>query len=250
MFCNPKNELKLLKFRLKNWKKDTFFCPICEYKGPFIDHNRPVGYRKHAKCPNCSAKERHRLQYLVIQCVLEDFRTSEMAMLHFAPEAFFRSFFSKRIGKYETADLDREDVDHKVDIQNLPFADSSYDFVFASHVLEHVPDDLKAIKEIRRILKNNGVAILPVPMIAEKTIEYPKPIPQEDYHVRAPGYLDYFDRFTPFFSNIKRYTSHSFPNIYQLFVYEDRSKWPTDDCPLRPAMEGEKHIDVVPVCYA
>ena len=200
--------------------------------------------------PICFAKERHRLQHLVIQRVLEDFKTSEMTMLHFAPEAFFRSFFSKRFGKYETAELSRGDVDHKVDIQDLPFADSSYDFVFDSHVLEHVPDDIKAIKEISRILKPNGVAMLPVPLVAEKTIEYPEPIPQEDDHVRAPGYLDYFGRFNPFFSKIEKYTSDSYPNIYQLFVFEDRAKWPTDDCPLRLAMEGEKHIDVVPVCYA
>ena len=248
--CNPKKELKLFRFRLKNRKKDTFVCPLCRYNGPFMDHNRPVGYRKHAKCPNCFAKERHRLQYLVIQHVLKDFKAPEMTMLHFAPEAIFRTFFSKRFGKYETADLYREDVDHKVDIQNLPFADSSYDFVYASHVLEHVPDDIKAIKEISRILKTNGIAILPVPLVAEKTIEYPEPIPQEDDHVRAPGYLDYFSRFIPYFSKIEKYTSDSYPDIYQLFVYEDRGKWPTDNCPLRPAMKGEKHLDIVPVCYA
>lgn len=248
--CNPKKELKLLKFRLKNRKKDNFVCPVCRYTGPFMDHNRPAGYRKHANCPNCFAKERHRLQYLVVQHVLEDFKTSEMTMLHFAPEKFFRSFFSERFGKYETADLNRRDVDHKVDIQNLPFADSSYSFIFASHVLEHIPDDIKAIKEIRRILKPNGVAMLSVPLVAEKTIEYPEPNPQEHNHIRAPGCLDYYDRFTPFFSKIEKYTSESFPEKYQLFVYEDRSKWPNDDCPLRLAMEGEKHIDIVPVCYA
>jgi ubiquinone/menaquinone biosynthesis C-methylase UbiE len=170
-------------------------------------------------------------------------------MLHFAPETFFREFFSKRFGEYETADLVMKDVDHHVDLQGLPFEDQTYDFVFASHVLEHIPDDRKAISEIRRILKPNGIAVLPVPLVAEKTIEYPEPNPHEAYHVRAPG-LDYFDRYDCHFSRVERFSSDSLPDKYQLFVFEDRSQWPTNECPLRPAMQGEKHIDIVPVCYA
>lgn len=89
-------------------------------------------------------------------------------------------------------------VDHNVDLQELPFEDQTYDFVFASHVLEHIPNDEKAISEIRRILKPNGIAILPVPLVAEKTIEYSEPNPNETYHVRAPGF-DYFDRYDRYF---------------------------------------------------
>jgi SAM-dependent methyltransferase len=119
-------------------------------------------------------------------------------MLHFAPEPFFREFFTRRFGQYETADLKRKGVDHKVDLQQLPFGDKTYDFVFASHVLEHIPDDHKAIFEIHRILKPNGMAILPVPIYSEKTIEYPEPNPHEFFHVRAPG-TDYFDRYERYF---------------------------------------------------
>lgn len=133
-------------------------------------------------------------------------------------------------------------------MKNLPFSDSTYDLVFASHVLEHIPNDKKAIQEIRRILKPDGIAILPVPLVAESTIEYPEPNPHETYHVRAPG-VDYFDRYTLYFSRIEKYTSDSLPEKYQLFIYEDRSRWPTVQCPLRPAMEGDRHIDIVPVCY-
>jgi ubiquinone/menaquinone biosynthesis C-methylase UbiE len=169
-------------------------------------------------------------------------------MLHFAPEPFFRDFFSQRFGQYETADLSMEGVTHKVDLQQLPFANSTYDFVFASHVLEHIPDDERAISEIRRILKPSGIAILPVPIVAEKTIEYPEPNPYETYHVRAPG-KDYFDRYKRHFSKVENFSSDTLPQKYQLFVYEDRTQWPSKECPLRPAMQGEKHSDVVPVCY-
>ncbi|HXB60516.1 MAG TPA: class I SAM-dependent methyltransferase [Candidatus Acidoferrales bacterium] len=172
-----------------------------------------------------------------------------MRMLHFAPEPFFKSMFQNRFGKYETADLVMKDVDYNVDIQNLPFEDNIYDFIFASHVLEHIPNDGKALQEIRRILKPNGVAILPVPVVCEKTIEYPEANPSEAYHMRAPG-LDYFERYGAHFGKVDVRTSNLLPEKHQPFIYEDRSVWPTEACPLRPPMSGEKHADFVPVCYA
>jgi len=213
-----------------------------------MDFAPPDGLRKHARCPNCTALERHRIQWVVVNDVLRDRNTAHLKMLHFAPEPFFRALFSQRFGQYETADLKLKGVDHTVDLQQLPFADETYDFVFASHVLEHIPDDQKAISEIRRILKPNGIAILPVPICSEHTIEYPEPNPHEFCHVRAPG-MDYFDRYERHFSKVERFSSGSLPKKYQLFVYEDRSRLPTKESPLRTPMQGEKFSDVVPVCY-
>jgi SAM-dependent methyltransferase len=185
---------------------------------------------------------------VVVDEVLRDRNTAHLKMLHFAPEPFFREFFSQRFGQYETADLRLKGVDHNVDLQHLPFGDETYDFIFASHVLEHIPDDQKAISEIRRILKPNGIAILPVPIYSENTIEYPEPNPHESFHVRAPG-MDYFDRYERHFSKVERFNSGSLPKKYQLFIYEDRSHWPTKERPLLTPMQGEKFSDVVPVCY-
>ena len=243
-----KNRISFSIFLIRNFNKEKFTCPVCGYSGPFKDVNPPTGLRKHAKCTKCNALERHRVQYLVVNNVLNGINSSALKMLHFAPEPFFKELFSKRFGQYETADLNMRGVDHNVDLQKLQFEDQSYDFVFASHVLEHIPNDEKAISEIRRILKPNGIAILPVPLVAEKTIEYPEPNPHEAYHVRAPGF-DYFDRYERYFSKVDKISSDSLPSRYQLFVYENRSQWPTKECPLRPSMQGEKHIDIVPVCY-
>jgi SAM-dependent methyltransferase len=242
------NKGSLFISRLLEPKKERFECPICGYHGPFLDVTPSTGRRRHAKCPTCDAAERQRIQYLVLNDLLSKIDTANLKMLHFAPEPFFSEYFSKRFGWYESADLVMKGVDHNVDLQRLPFDNETYDFVFASHVLEHVPDDEKAISEIRRILKPNGIAILPVPIVAEKTVEYPAPNPHEDYHVRAPG-TDYFDKYERYFSKVERYSSESLPKKHQLFVYEDRSKWPTKECPLRPPMKGEKHIDIVPICY-
>ncbi len=246
-----KNRLQppLPLFKLLNRGKEQFQCPICNYQGPFRDMSSFAGVRKHAKCPQCGALERHRLQYLVLMDLFERMDCSKMRMLHFAPEPFFKSMFQNRFGKYETADLVMKDVDYNVDIQNLPFEDNIYDFIFASHVLEHIPNDEKALQEIRRILKPNGVAILPVPVVCEKTIEYPEANPNEAYHMRAPG-LDYFERYGTHFGKVDVRTSNLLPEKHQPFIYEDRSVWPTEACPLRPPMSGEKHADFVPVCYA
>lgn len=243
-----KTGLRPLIFRLQHRAKENFNCPICLYHGPFKDLHPETGTRKHAQCPKCGSLERHRLQYVAMIKLKKRYDFPTMHMLHFAPEDFFRDIFRNWFSKYVTADLMAENVDYKADITRLPFDDESYDFVFASHVLEHIKDDQKALEEIRRILKPNGIAVLPVPLVAHKTIEYPEPNPHEAYHVRAPG-VDYFERYKSVFSRVEELTTEDFPPEYQLYIYENRSVWPTDTMPLRPPMSGEKHIDVVPVCY-
>jgi ubiquinone/menaquinone biosynthesis C-methylase UbiE len=171
-----------------------------------------------------------------------------MRMLHFAPEGLLRERFKAAFAYYETADIDMPDVNHRVDLQKLPFSDGVYDIVYASHVLEHVPDDLAAIAEIRRILAPGGIAILPVPIVCESTVEYRKPNASESMHVRAPG-LDYFDRYRRVFKRVETYTSTDFPATYQLHIVESRRNYPRRDSPQRTPMEGDRHIDVVPVCY-
>ena len=237
-------------FKLQTWRssKDKFECPVCGYIGPFMDVHPSTGMRRHAKCPHCGALERHRLQYLAVQQVLQPRQPSAMRMLHFAPEPCLRPLFHRMFEQYTTADLTMDDVDCQVDMRHLPFRDASYDFVIASAVLDYIPDDSNAIREIRRILKPNGIALLPISLVSPKTIEYSEPNPYEG-HVRSCG-MDYFERYERYFREVQRLSSDSFPARYQLFVYEDRTLWPNKTSPLRPAMPGEKHLEVVPICYA
>lgn len=245
-----RDKIKFASFKVQTLMSSAprFDCPVCHYSGPFMSLNPPTGLRRHARCPSCGALERHRLEHLAISAALTARDASTMRMLHFAPESFFRPLFYGQFQDYESADLNMTDVDCRVDVQDLPFADNSYDFVLASIVLDYVRDDTKAIGEIRRILKPGGIAVLPVALVCEKTIEYAEPNPNEANHVRASG-MDYFERYQPYFSKVDRVSSQSFPEKYQLFVYEDRSVWPNDKCPLRPPMFGEKHVNIVPVCY-
>lgn len=226
----------------------SFTCPVCSYQGQFEDAVDPSGTRKHARCPGCGALERHRLQFLTVQKVLMRLAPRKLRCLHFAPEPCLAGRFRIMFGAYETADLAMNGVDHKVDILALPFADASYDLVYASHVLEHILDDLRAVREIRRVLRPKGIAILAVPLVGESTIEYGAPDPKDYDHVRAPGY-DYYQRFEPYFSRVDQYGSEAFSPQHQVFIYEDRSVWPNANCPRRMPTPGEKHRDVVPVCF-
>lgn len=222
-------------------------CPICRYKGPFLSVHPPTGKRLHAQCPKCGASERQRLQYLVLTRLEKTSKLREMKVLHFAPEKFFKDWFIRKAASYESADLRMEGVDHHVDITSLPFLDNSYDLVFASHVLEHVHDDKAAIGEIARILAPGGMAILPVPIVVEDTIEYQEPNAYEAYHVRAPG-IDYFDRYRSHFHQVKIISSDDFDEKYQTYTYENRSSPNKIMFPHRTPMAGVRHLDYVPVC--
>lgn len=243
-----KMQALLVPFRAMHRNRPQYECPVCGYQGPFATKKVLTGDRLFAKCPKCGSLERHRIQYLALQSLFAKVDLSRARMLHFAPEHMFSAFFRHRVGSYATADIAMPDVDHQADLRKLPFADASFDFVFASHVLEHIDDDAKALSEIRRVLAPGGIAVLPVPIVAPATIEYPEPNPHEEYHVRAPG-PDYFDRYRSHFAKVEICLSSDFPEKHQCFIYEDRSRWPLPECPLLPSAAGERHGDIVPVCY-
>lgn len=134
-------------------------CPICGFEGIFVNAGRPP--RWGVRCPQCESRERHRLVYLYYQQAgIEPGKG--LKILHFAPEMFFRNIMAGDSG-YTTADIAMKGVDRKENMQELTFEDESFDVVIAHHVLEHIPDDAKAMRELHRVLKPGGKAILSVP---------------------------------------------------------------------------------------
>ena len=241
--------VQLMKFKSANRRKTNYQCPIRDYYGPFKTLYSTTGARRDANCPRCGSLERHRLQKIVLDKLSASHTLSNMKLLRVAPESYFIPYFQKRAEQYVSMDLNMDRVSVKADILRLPFENAVFDVVFASHVLEHIQNDRGALSEIKRVLTDRGIAILPVPIVAEKTIEYPEPNPLEAGHVRAPG-PDYFERFNEFFSRVELYSSEDVSPEYQPFIFEKREHWPTDHLPWRKPMPGEKHIDFVPVCYA
>jgi SAM-dependent methyltransferase len=100
------------------------------------------------------------------------YEKGEKKFLDIAPKKCIEERLRNRLGKgYISADLYAENVDVKMDITDTNCPDESFDAIYCSHVLEHVIDDQKAMRELRRVLKIGGWAIIMVPVIAEKTTE-------------------------------------------------------------------------------
>lgn len=184
-------------------KGENFIDPI---DGKSFRKFLPYGYenqRENALSPSTLSLERHRLLWLYLK-EETDFFTTQKKVLHMAPEQCFLSVFKKQKNlDYITADLFSPIADVKADILNLPFDDNSFDVVFCNHVLEHITDDTKAMQELYRVLKPNGMGIFQIPQdlsrattfeddsITDKK-ERAKIFGQYD-HVRVYG-RDYFDK--------------------------------------------------------
>jgi SAM-dependent methyltransferase len=137
---------------------------------------KPVGpNRQNAKCPRCGASERHRHLWLYLRNRTNLF-SKRLRVLHFGPEWAIE----KRLRRcpsldYTSADLDPDRAMVRMDITDIPRPDESFDVALCSHVLEHVPDDGKAMSELYRILKPAGWAIVMVPIDHERAQTYEDP---------------------------------------------------------------------------
>jgi SAM-dependent methyltransferase len=214
---------------LKGVGDGRFLCPVCEFRGPFIN----VKHREHARCPKCRALERHRIQKLVLDSLQSRFGFSDAECIQFAPDVI-TPVLRDRCRKVVTADINPKPGSIRLDMRKMDLPTASFDVLYASHVLEHILEDADALAEIRRVVRPGGIAILPVPIVAEKTVEYSVPRPSEEYHVRAPG-LDYFDKYRAVFGRVDVYRSGQFPAEYQTWICDART--------------GKKHEDAVPVCF-
>lgn len=166
----------------------------------------PYGYenpRENVLSPSTLSLERHRLLWLYLKNET-DFFTKTHQVLHFAPEqAFYKRFKRMQNMAYTTTDLNSPLADVKADICNLPFEDNAFDVILCNHVLEHIPNDTKAMQELYRVMKPGGWGIFQIPqdLKREKTFEddtitdkkeRAKIFGQYD-HVRIYG-RDYFDK--------------------------------------------------------
>ncbi len=179
------------------WKAFSAYLHNVRWTGSDFDH---------FWCPFCRSHDRERHLFLYGEMLGFWERMRGAAVLHIAPE----KHVSRRIeacnpDRYVKGDLvpSREGVE-RLDVSAIPYAAASFDWVLCNHVLEHVPDDARALSELFRVLKPGGRAILQTPYASglERTLENPAEINtdaqrlafygQED-HVRLYG-RDLFDR--------------------------------------------------------
>lgn len=158
----------IIIFKLITVKKFIRKCSICNFEGYFGFWGMPP--RLDALCPNCRSVERHRLfgiwYSLNKKQILEP-------VLHFAPEEMLSIMIKKDFKNYKSADL-YEKADLKIDIEKIDLKEKSVGTVICNQVIEHVNDE-KALKELHRILKRNGLLILSTPIIEGWTKTYEDP---------------------------------------------------------------------------
>src|SRR5215213_7241660 len=144
-------------------------CPVC--RGQFRRFATVTGNRE-ILCPKCFSLERHRRIVLFLRRSTNLYRDS-LRVLHIAPEpGLRRELRSLDNLDYVTADLHDPTVNVRMDVTDIDFPEESFDVILCSHVLEHVSDDQRAMREFRRILRRDGWALINVPSDPNRTEIY------------------------------------------------------------------------------
>lgn len=236
--------------------KKIYYCPVCDEK---VSHfNRLPDYffelldkyqNIHSifnfetinilkySCPNCGSADKDRLYAIFLKKKFSEIDHShKYKIIDFAPSKGLATLIKNfNFLDYRSADLFMEGVDDKVDLTNLIiYKDESVDFFLCSHILEHIHDDVKAIKELYRVIKNGGWGILMVPIsLSLKAIyENPEIITEEDRwkhfgqndHVRVYSKQGFIDRIKSVGFYIKEYDINYFgENIFAKCGINNRS---------------------------
>jgi predicted SAM-dependent methyltransferase len=166
-------------------------CPCCGWRGfRFEPYGNVAVWRNDAQCPICGSLERHRAAFLL----LRDKISPGQKVLHVAPEQLMIPWLVSLSCEYLNVDLHNQAM-QRMDITATGLPDGSKTLVWCSHVLEHIPEDRKALSELFRILAPGGILVVQVPIGGDKTLEDPSVMDdagrlqkflQED-HVRLYG---------------------------------------------------------------
>lgn len=166
---------------LRQYEGNNVLCSVC---GSTFSVFAPFGVTKrdNALCLNCGSLERHRLLWKYLHEKTNLFNNpSTLKLLHVAPEkAYYDVFCESSNIEYYPCDLFPEMFDfkgrvkvQKVDITNIPFEKNYFDAVICNHVLELIPDDALAMRELFRVMKSPswGIFQVPVDFSREQTYE-------------------------------------------------------------------------------
>lgn len=182
-------------------------CNICGYRfSRFLNFNKLKP--REGRCPVCDSLERHRHLAIHLFSIYPFLKGKKI--LHFAPEKIIKNILLDSEGEYFDADIDEKKARYKVDITNIFFQDDMFDYIICIHVLEHILDDIKALSELYRVLKPNGIAFLSVPYRNELFEDYSITLPKErekfygkSDHVRNYDFKTFLSRIKNAGFNIK-----------------------------------------------
>lgn len=151
--------------------KEVFYLPLPAY---YENQRLKYGGKKEKPetlnenkyiCPECGSVDRDRM--IIEYIKTEKLLYANAKVLQIAPAKVIDTYIRDHLtsNTYETMDLFMPGVTYTMDIQNMSgIGDNTYDLWICSHVLEHVADDRKALRELNRVLKPTGRGILLVPL--------------------------------------------------------------------------------------
>lgn len=172
---------------------DKFYCPICEgrFRTFLSSGDLTMGdvIHKNTRCPRCGSEPRQRILWLFLKNKT-DFFTGKNKVLHFAPEHCFHNRLRRMSNlDYVSVDIDPKKAMLGMDITDIRFKDNTFDYIFCLHVLEHVQNDVKAMGELFRVIKQKGKAIIMVPIVGDTTMEEKIDAPEE--RIKYYGQIDH-----------------------------------------------------------
>ncbi len=173
-------------------------CPCCGWTGFRFRSFAVVEYlRRDAICPRCGAFERHRALASFYRRFFDAFGRRPGRLIHLAPEPCLKPTLAAVCDRYETSSLDdRSDVDHHLDLNGLSLPDRSCDVLAMNHVLDCLPDDSTAIREMFRVLRPGGAVLAVVTYQPDGATREMPVASNTRYRVYGPGDLQ--RRFAPF----------------------------------------------------
>ncbi len=165
--------LKKIKryIKLKAFSGNTVYCPCCEKGFHTFLPKKGIGgiYRHNSICLNCNSLERDRLLILFLRKKTNLFK-DKIHLLHVSPERSLFNLLNRQpnitynpVDKFEDGYEYPKSTEY-MDITEITKKNNTYDAIICSNVLEHVPDDKKAMSELYRVLKPGGWAIIQVPI--------------------------------------------------------------------------------------
>lgn len=162
-------------------------CPICE--GEFRSYvGSETGY-----CPGCQTRDRCRLMWLFLRDQRPELLGSSKAILQIAPDPGLEGLFrNMQAIRYLSGDLHEPEALVRLDLTNLDLPDACFDLVICIHVLAHISNDRKAMREIYRVLRPGGIALIMTPLAGDREETYEDPcIIGPDARDKAYGEWDF-----------------------------------------------------------
>lgn len=117
-------------------------------------------------CPRCGSLPRQRRLWEIVQKKFLANSNPDFSILHFSPSRMLSEKIRQLAGSsYLTSSFDQgEGTGRHFDITGIDAEDDSFDLIICYHVLEHIKEDVRAIKELYRICRPYGTLLVQTPL--------------------------------------------------------------------------------------